>query len=71
MYCNMTNEEMAFTLDFNMPVRVTVHVNVTSYICLTVYVDSSILTYREQNDEQRVMPNALINEYMLIIVNNH
>ena len=39
VYFNDKNADMAFTEDFNTPVRV--HVNVTSYICLTVYADLS------------------------------
>ena len=29
LYCSMTNEDLTFTRDFNMPTRVRVHVNVT------------------------------------------
>ena len=29
LYCNMTNKDLMFTRDFNMPARVRVHVNVT------------------------------------------
>ena len=46
MYFYMTNADTrtAFTEDFNTPVKV--HVNVTSYICLTVYADPSTLVVR-------------------------
>ena len=48
LYCNMTNEDLTFTRDFNMPARVRVHVNVTCYICFRVYAGPNILTQREQ-----------------------
>ena len=44
LYCNMTNEDLTFTRDFNMPARVRVHVNVTSYICSIVYAGPNSLT---------------------------
>ena len=48
LYCNITNEDLTFTRDFNMPASVIMHVSVTSFMCVTVYAGPNSLTQRGQ-----------------------